>query len=235
MDIDLKSHPFFINDPIKSLSLLPYQGYCNTNYLAITDNTRYLLRKLHPNSVDRAFEFKVQKHAHHKRIGAEPIHFDAENYLIISDFLEGVHKEKLTPRELRTTATTLRKLHNIKLRKERYSLKKDLKPKDTKALRALRQLKKEPKDHVITHHDLNPKNILFDQNRVTFIDWEYTGFNDRYFDLATICAEFKLTQSEERFFLKRYFQNDQKINLKKLYLYKDLYTILCSLWFKNHT
>ncbi|MFT7824098.1 MAG: choline/ethanolamine kinase family protein [Sulfurimonas sp.] len=233
MGIDLSRYTLFQKEKIKHCALLPYQGYCNTNYLAITENTRYLIRKLQPNSLDRAFEYRVQQHAHRKKIGAEPFHYDAENYLIISDFLDGEHKSKLTPREIRTVAETLRKLHRINLRKERYRLKKDFKPGQTKALKALKKLQKEPKDHVLTHHDLNPRNILFHKQRVKFIDWEYTGINDRYFDLATIAAEFKLTAREERYFLRSYFRNNAGFNLKKLHLYKELYTILCSLWFKN--
>jgi thiamine kinase-like enzyme len=233
MDIELDGYPLFLKDPIKTLSLLPQQGYCNINYLAITENTRYLLRKLQPNTIDRAFEFKVQQEAHKRKLGAKPFHYDAENYLIISDFLEGKHKSKLTPRELRTLATTLRSLHKIKLRTKHYRLKKDFKPKHTKALKALKKLNNEPKEPVLTHHDLNPKNILFHNQRVKFIDWEYTGINDRYFDLATIAAEYHFNKREERYFLRSYFKNSAKINLKKLHLYKELYTILCSLWFKN--
>jgi len=233
MDLELEGYPIFLKDPIKTLSLLPEQGYCNVNYLAITENTRYLLRKLQPNKIDRAFEYRVQHRAHQRRLGAKPVHYDEENYLIISDFLEGEHKSRLTPRELRTLAATLRKLHKIKLRSRPYRLKKDFKPKHTKALHALRKLNREPKELVLTHHDLNPRNILFHNQKVKFIDWEYTGFNDRYFDLATIAAEYRLTQREEHYFLRSYFQNSTRINLKKLHLYKELYTILCSLWFKN--
>lgn len=233
MDLELDSYPVFLKDPLKTLSLLPMQGYCNVNYLAITENTRYLIRKLQPNAIDRAFEYIVQQKAYQRKLGAKPFHYDAENYLIISDFLDGEHKKKLTPRDMRTLASTLRKLHKIKIRTKRYRLKNDFKPKHTKALTALKKLQNEPKEFVLTHHDLNPRNILFHKNRVKFIDWEYTGINDRYFDLATIAAEFKLTPKEERYFLRSYFKNSTKINLKKLYLYKELYTILCSLWFKN--
>ena len=233
MDLELDDYPVFMKDPIKALSLLPEQGYCNINYLAITENTRYLLRKLQPNTINRAFEYRVQQQAHKRKLGAKPFHYDEENYLIISDFLEGEHKNRLTPREMRTLAGTLRRLHQIKLRTKRYRLKKDFKPKHTKALKAIRKLSNEPKEFVLTHHDLNPRNILFHQQKVKFIDWEYTGINDRYFDLATIAAEFNLTAREERYFLRSYFKNSAKINLKKLHLYKELYTILCSLWFKN--
>ena len=233
MDLELEGYPIFLKDPIKTLSLLPEQGYCNVNYLAITENTRYLLRKLQPNKIDRAFEYRVQHRAHQRRLGAKPVHYDEENYLIISDFLEGEHKSRLTPRELRTLASTLRKLHKIKLRTRPYRLKKAFRPRHTKALYALSKLNREPRELVLTHHDLNPRNILFHNQKVKFIDWEYTGLNDRYFDLATIAAEYRLTQREEHYFLRSYFQNSTRINLKKLHLYKELYTILCSLWFKN--
>lgn len=224
---------FFKDKEEPTLSLLPEQGYCNVNYLAYAQNSRYLVRKLQPNHIDRAFEYRVQVKAYQHAIAAKPFHLDLQNHLIISEFLEGVHKHKLTPRELRTLSATLRKMHKIKLRKTRYNLKKDFKSGDAKAHKAMRQLDKIPNDPVLTHHDLNPKNILFHKNKVKFIDWEYTGINDRYFDLATIAAEFKLTSKEEHYFLRRYFTKRNTINLKKLYLYKELYTILCAQWFKN--
>jgi len=233
MDLKLEGYPIFLKDPVKTLSLLPKQGYSNVNYLAITENARYLLRKLQPNQIDRSFEYRVQHRAYQRKLGAKPIYYDEENDLMISDFLEGEHKSRLTPRELRTLAFAVRKLHKIKLRTKPYRFKKAFKPKHTKALHALRKLNKEPKELVLTHHDLNPRNILFHNQKVKFIDWEYTRLNDRYFDLATIAAEFKLTDKEERYFLRSYFKNSTRTNLKKLHLYKALYTILCSLWFKN--
>jgi len=233
MDFDLSICPLFENDPLLELSLLPEQGYCNINYLAITQNTRYLVRKLQPNHIDRTFEYRIQKKAYGKHIAGKPFCHDEDHYIIISEFLEGRHKQKLTPRDLRTLASTLQKMHKIRIRKKRYHLKKDFKSKDAKAHKALRLLSKIPKDHVLTHHDLNPKNILFHNQRVKFIDWEYTGINDRYFDLATIAVEFKLMSHEEHFFLRSYFKNSTTINFKKLYLYKELYTILCAQWFKN--
>lgn len=231
MDTDLTRYALFQNDTIVSLSLLPQQGYCNVNYLALTQNNRYLVRKLQPNHIDRAFEYRVQVKAYQRAIAAKPFHFDLQNHLIISAFLEGVHKHKLTPRQLRVLAVTLQKLHKIKLRKARYTLKKDFSSHDAKAHKALRQVGHMPKDLVLTHHDLNPKNILFHKNKVKFIDWEYTGINDRYFDLAAIASEFKLSAKEERYFLQRYFKN-KPYHLKKLRLYKKLYDILCAKWFK---
>lgn len=233
MDIDLSKYSLFQEEKIQHVSLLPQQGYCNLNYLAKTEKNAYVARKLQVNKIDRAFEFKVQQYAAHKNLAAKAYLYDDKEHLILSDFLQGVHKEKLTPRELRTLAQTLGKLHGIKLRKRHQSLKKEFKAHHTKAHYALKKLQKKSYEPVVTHHDLNPKNILFHHHKIKFIDWEYSGINDRYFDLATISAEFKLTLKEERYFLQRYFQNHTKPNLKKLHLYKELYTILCSVWFKN--
>ena len=235
MEIDRlnRRYALFQADPILELALLPDQGYCNLNYQAVTKHARYLIRKLKPNALDRTFEYKTQQKAYARKIAAKPLHFDLLNHVIIAEFAQGEHRHTLTPRELRTLALSLRKLHKIKLRKSPYNLKKEFRPKEVKAHKALRTLQREPRELVLTHHDLNPRNILFHQNKITLIDWEYTGVNDRYFDLATIASEFRLSPKEERYFLQRYFQNHTRINLKKLRAYKELYQILCSLWFEN--
>lgn len=41
-------------------------------------------------------------------------------------------------------------------------------------------------DHVASHNDPNPSNLLFDGTRLWLIDWEMACRNDRYVDLAII-------------------------------------------------
>ena len=53
------------------------------------------------------------------------------------------------------------------------------------------------KDFVLTHHDLNPKNIIFNKNNIKIIDWEYSGVNNKFFDLASICVEFNLNKKKD--------------------------------------
>jgi len=84
------------------------------------------------------------------------------------------------------------------------------------------------KDLVLCHNDLNHKNILF-SDTIKFIDWEFASMNDRYFDLAAICIEFKLSPREEGVFMNAYFQNRKK-DFYKLKIYKIIYKQVCYIW-----
>jgi aminoglycoside phosphotransferase (APT) family kinase protein len=47
-----------------------------------------------------------------------------------------------------------------------------------------------PEDLVSSHNDLNPGNILYDGERLWFVDWEAAFLADRYVDLATLANWF---------------------------------------------
>jgi len=217
----LKTHPFFTDKQIDSCELLEHQGYCNENYLVVADSEKYIVRKLLRDDIDRAFEWKVQNLAYAQGITAEPLIFDRENGFMVFTFLEGEHKTELSSDELKHLAQTLQKLHNISINAKPIELQTDTSTIDNYA-----------KEYVLCHNDLNPQNIFF-SDELKFIDWEYAGVNDRYFDLACVCVEFGLEGEMQRVFLEAYFEGDY--NLKKLEVYKIIYQTLCKEWFKNNT
>ncbi len=69
--------------------------------------------------------------------------------------------------------------------------------------------------------------------KVIIIDWEYARLDDIFFDLASLCVEFKLSKKKQIYLLNLYFKNLEKEHLKKLALYKLIYKLLCKLWFKK--
>ena len=233
MQPDLSGYKLFKNQTIKEFKPLKNQGFCNINHVVKTCSNTYLVREFKHTLVDRTFEFKVQKKAHIKGLAPNPLLLDIQQNLMITDFCDGEHKFTLTKNELKQLAHTLKKLHKIKVRKKPHNHKKDFKPKHKKANATLLKLKKYKKDLVFCHHDLNPKNIFF-SNKIILIDWEFAGVNDRYFDLATVCVEFKLNQKDEAYFLRHYFALIPKLQLrnayKKLELYKILYRELYRIW-----
>jgi len=201
----------------QDLQLLPKQGHCNLNYLLEQNGKKYLVRKFKLADRDRNLEYKIQKLAFQKGIAAKPLYMD--DSIMIGEFVEGIHKKKLSKKELRQLALVIKKLHKIKLRQRPVNFPK-------KIMRKVRKFKKEL---VLCHGDLSVNNILF-ENTTMLIDWEYAGVNDKYFDLASICMEFKLTKLEETFFLRAY---GGKIDFEKLEGYKEIFDILSKEWFEQ--
>lgn len=241
----LQLYNIFKDEEILSLELLENQGFCNINYHLKTSKKSYVLREFKSDStvnISRDFEFKIQSKAFKKGIAARPVYFDTNKEFMIYEFQDGNHKEKLEKSELKDLVKTLKKLHNIKANTKVMNLKQQLKfyshlnSKEAKKSLAickgeLKNLEKYKKNIVLCHHDLNPKNILFSKNDIRFIDWEYAGLNDAFFDLATICFEFKLVKKEQKYLLKKYLENYTKKDMSKLESYIKIYKHICKLWF----
>ena len=221
----LLDYPLFKNQKILSYARLAQQGYCNDNYLLTTDTHKYIVRKLLRDDIDRELEWQIHHLAYAQGITAEPLLFDRENKLMVFEFLEGEHKSKLSVEELKLLALTLQKLHSIRI--DAKPIKLDT---DTSTIDAYE------KEYVLCHNDLNPKNIFFPVGWKThptkLIDFEYAGVNDRYFDLASVCVEFRLEGAMVEVFLNAYFKGED-FSLEKLEAYKMIYKALCEEWFQN--
>jgi len=216
----LQKHPFFSDKTIESCILLEHQGYCNENYLLVVNGVKYIVRKLLRDDIDRVFEWQVHNLSFEKDITAKPLVFDSQDGFMVFSFLEGEHKSQLDENELKLLAKTLQKLHSISIDAEPIELQTD-----TSIVECY------PKEYVLCHNDLNPQNIFFCDD-IKFIDWEYAGVNDRYFDVASFCVEFKLNEDMQKLFVEAYFEDDY--NLEKLEAYKIIYKTLCEEWFQKN-
>jgi len=244
----LKKLHFFKNKKILSLHLLKSQGYCNINYKLKTPKNEYLIRVFKDDTtvnISRDFEFKTQKKAAKRKIAPKPFVLDLDNSLMITEFIAGVHQYCLTNKELIKLTKIIKKFHSFKAKEKEYNLKRDFQGyrevlKDTNSkklikasLSELKKLKKYKKQLVLSHHDLNPKNIIFSKNSIKIIDWEYAGVNDLFFDLASVCCEFTLSKKQQKLLLNTYFKKTTKKDIKKLKSYMIIYKNLCLLWFKS--
>lgn len=224
----LRQHTFFRDKTIDSCVYLEQQGYCNENYVIVSEGKKYIVRKLLRTDIDRNFEYKVQQLAFEQSITAEPLLFDEENGLMVFEFLEGVHKEILEADDVKFLADTLIKLHSIQI--EKQPMKINIQNKTNEVLQALESIEHYPKEYVLCHNDLNPKNIFF-TNEAKLIDFEYAGVNDIYCDLACVCVEFELSEPLQSVLLDTYFKS--AYTLEKLEAYKVIYKALVKEWFEN--
>jgi thiamine kinase-like enzyme len=224
----LKKDPFFDGKEIRAITPMLQQGFCNINYTLKTPKKTYHLREF-KQQANRVLEFQIQRKVHTLMLA--PKAYYMTNAYMVCDYVKGVHKTTLSLGVLRRLALLLRKLHREKIKQKPMVIEKQFQKKDAKVQKALKVLKSKPTEWVLSHNDLNPKNILFRGVKVTLIDWEFAGMNDRYFDVASLLVEFKVTPLQERHFLQYYFQN-QKVDKEKLKAYKLLYDALCKEWFE---
>ena len=227
----IQAYEMFKQDPILSCELLEQQGNSNRIYLVTTAINRYLVRQFQI-TLDRAVEFKIQQKAFKANIGAKPMLLDREKGLMITSFIDGRHKHRLSQQELKKMAQLLKKLHAIRVRLKRNSFKKNFSFRDKKVKHAFIRLDKYPKEYALGHNDLHPQNIIFQHRQIKLIDWEYARYSDIYFDLVSILIEYKLNPNDQRLFLRSYF-GKKKINPHKIHAYRLIYKELWQLWFKK--
>ena len=232
MNIDISKYSLFKEYKIDSLTLLSEQGFSNKNYRFDYQGSIYILRNFILQDRDRELEYKIQTLAYEKGLAAKPLLLDIDNDLMICEFLEGEHKQSLSRETLKQIVAVLKKLHVIKIDSENMDIATLLAVQNKEVKEAFSTLEKYPKEMVLCHNDLNPKNILFSNNSVKFIDWEFASLNDLYFDLASISVEFDLSILDEAYFLANYFLMDGW-NKEKLDAYKVIYRALCKQWFEE--
>lgn len=82
---------------------------------------------------------------------------------------------------------------------------------------------------VLCHNDVVRGNILFAENRVYLIDYEYACMNDPVFDLVSFLSENNIEDRKSVFyFLSKYYGNEAMIPVEKI---SAFYHFLDLLWF----
>lgn len=229
MQHKLAEYALFQDDRLQSVTLLKTQGFCNENYLVVAKQKKYIARKFLRTDIDRKFEYEVQGLAYKEGITAEPLIYDETNGFMLFEFVEGEHRTLLNKDDLKDLAHTLQKLHNIKLDTKPVDIHLENETDDI--IKAFETIEKYKKEYVLCHNDLNPQNLLWSKD-VKFIDWEYAGMNDRYFDLACVCVEFGLEDEMREIFLNAYFDGVSFVK-EKIEAYIVVYKILCEEWFSS--
>ena len=244
MNLETIKNLNLFKDELLDLEKLKNQGFNNINYLLKTSNKSYIVRvfkSFDSVNISREFEFLAQQKAWKKIIASKAIFLN--NDFMIYEYTKGIHKTKLEKEDLKNLISKIKKIHKIKLKTPTYDLDADLNMyrdslKDDKSkklikesFKSLKKLKKEKIQLGLVHHDLNPKNIIFTKDNIKIIDWEYAGTNDIFFDLATICIEFNLSNKQEKLLVDYYFPKKKSFYTIKLMHYKIIYKNLCKLWF----
>ena len=70
-----------------------------------------------------------------------------------------------------------------------------------------------PQDLALCHNDITAGNIIIKEGKIYLIDFEFSGMNDIYYDLAGFCC--MLNDEKREIFLNNYFK-DEKCDKEKL-------------------
>jgi tRNA A-37 threonylcarbamoyl transferase component Bud32 len=215
----------------KNLNLLSKQGNCNRVYKLHQNNQIYLYRELLRDDRDRELEWNIHQKAYDLAISSKPIVYDREQGVMISSFIQAKHKGTLTLDEVVVLAWTLKKFHSIEIKSKFFEI--DIKKQTLQIKEAIQLVQKYPKEYVTSHNDLTTNNLLFSDDKIYLIDFEYAQSNDRYFDLASLCVEFSLDEVQTKLLMDSYFESGL-YHIEKLKAYQVIYKAISDEWFEEN-
>lgn len=184
--------------------------------------TPYLLRLINPwaGVTDPTHQFTCMKTAAEAGIAPRIWYLNVDDRVMITDFVE----TKPLPDDMALLlAPAIRQLHSLPRFPKtvhyldtvdqfmrRFQAAKLLPESETEELSrgyatVAGVYPRNDADLVASHNDLNPRNILFDGERVWLIDWEAAFLNDRYVDLAVVANFFVNDDAHEDAYLSAYF------------------------------
>jgi len=87
-----------------------------------------------------------------------------------------------------------------------------------------------PVPPVLCHNDLLPANVLFGEDRVWLLDYEYAGMNDVFFDLANLSVNSEFTAAADEQLLRLYFGDITRSAWARLQLMKVMSEFREGMW-----
>ena len=226
----------------------PLEGLSNRNYLVRSDGAEYVVRvatgRAERFGICREAEAQALQLASDAGLGAEVVRFALpEGHLITKRIpnASGVGNDPeryRTPEAMRRVTEGVKRIHALpaiahafdpidRIRKAfRRAIELDI-PLPAGFERALTRLDDieawrgdlAPDDTALCHNDLFGGNVL-DCDPVRFVDWEFAGMGDVFFDLATLavaCDEFDpLPEDLLRVILETYFSSVAPDHVRRL-------------------
>lgn len=233
-------------------------GMTNTNYFVKALGKQYILR-IPGAGTDVMIDRNSEQHngALAAAIGINPhtVYFNAKTGIKVTECIPQAEtlngKTARLETNMKKITDILRNLHESQLKMYgSFSVKKEYEKYKEKILESggsyykgfeiadrlfyevLERLEEIGIDQKPCHNDLVAENFIKDKDgKIYLIDWEYAGFNDPMWDLASHLLECDFKAVEEELFLQYYFQGKPDVVLKeKIAIYKICQDILWSAW-----
>lgn len=195
----------------EELNVEPLAGLTNTNYSVEVGGERFVLRVSGDNTallgINREWERQVLLAAAQAGIGPEVVRFLLPEGHLVTRYIDGHHwtsAEYRTHESLQRIVAALSSLHALPAVQATFSPFRRVEayarqarsfgvpfPQDfdilVREMEAIEEVQRRDRDPWLRfcHNDLYWVNVL-DDGRVRFVDWEFAGMGDLYFDLATL-------------------------------------------------
>lgn len=240
---------FFAGQQLLSAHALSH-GQSNQSYYVKTSQAEYVLR-CYPTQqlICRQQELRVQHAAAAQGLAPAPLCLNNHHQVLISDYIADAEPFDWSQHSA-TLLAHLAQFHQLKVQTpllqvtDYLAAQQQLLPAKCQPDRqwltvlqsAATQFSALPADIVLSHMDLHSGNLLWAQNRLWLLDFEYSQLADSSLDLAALSLHFALDKAAQQQLLANYLHCRQDMTLlpelqQKLPLARQLYSGFCWLWY----
>ena len=194
---------------------------------------------------DRSTEVEIINKLQPIKFTPKILHHNVEKRVLIWEYIEGKEiflNSKNKQKILELLGQTIKKLHLTEVPKNTKNIfltsmqfyKKNLSKHSNnnflgKGFTIFKRLYDNSNEFVLCHNDLNKSNIIFNK-KLYFLDWEYAGPNDPYFDLASISMSLELNDDDINYLWKGYSGNKAVLDREKLQNWSIFSIFLDYMW-----
>ena len=228
-------------------------GITNRNFVATTDHGEYVVRipgeRTELLGIDRAYEAEAAQRAAELGIGPAVLGMLEGVGTLVTELVAGHHLEP-TPftERLVDVVDLIRRFHDsgalggafpihrvVEWHARDASARGVMPPRAYERLHQLSRrieaaFSRAPTPLMPCHNDLLPGNVLFAEDRVWLLDFEYAGMNDVFFDLGNLSVNSELNHDAEERLLTLYFGQVTKSSWARLQLMKMMSEFREGMW-----
>ena len=228
-------------------------GITNRNYVATTDHGEYVVRipgeRTALLGIDRAYEAEAARRAADLGIGPAVLGMLEEVGTLVTELVDGHHLEP-TPfaERLDDVVDLIHRFHDsgplggafpihriVEWHARDASAHGVMAPPSYERLhqqsrRIEAAFGRAPMPTVPCHNDLLPGNVLFADDRVWLLDFEYAGMNDVFFDLGNLSVNSEFGPETDEHLLTLYFGAVSKSAWARLQLMKMMSEFREGMW-----
>ncbi len=235
-------------------------GMTNKSFLFETKQKKYIMRipgKGTDKLINRFNENEVYHVIKEKDISDPILYFNPKNGYKLTRFIEGTHNcDPYNPLEVKDCMMFLKKFHHFNFQVshsfdifERIEYYQSLWPTNQSIYKDYTKTKQNvyllknfidslEKEYTLSHIDAVPDNFLiFHNNQIRLIDWEYAAMQDPHVDIAMFAIYSLYDQIHVDQLIDFYFEHHcQEITRLKIYAYIACCGLLWSNWceYKHH-
>lgn len=237
---------------IKEITVLK-KGMTNRSFKFSVKGKQYIMRIPGEGTdklINRRNEYAVYQTIKDYQISDDIVYMSPENGYKITEFLHDAKEaDPFNPEDVKRSMAKLKSFHDLKLEvphtfdiygeidfyeelwEGKPSIFRDYQETRDKVFELKPIIDALPKDWILAHVDAVPDNILFVDDEIRLIDWEYAGMQDPHLDIAMFAIYSLYEREEVDALIDSYFTEGCSDEIRmKIYAYIAIGGLLWSNW-----